>query len=76
MFRDVSCFLESCMRRLRDYATKLGLISCHGYEVLFTPLGNVRLDWFAISLNLGIGFLRVKSAHLYKDGIVSLLIKQ
>jgi len=39
-------------------------------------LGKVRLDWFAISLNLGIGFLRVKSAHLYKDGIVSLLIKQ
>src|SRR6185503_10238752 len=39
-------------------------------------LGKIRLDWFVISLNLEIGFLRVKSAHLYKDGIVSLLIKQ
>ena len=27
MWRDVSCFLESCVQRLRDYATKLGLIS-------------------------------------------------
>ena len=39
-------------------------------------LGKIRLDWFVISLNLEIGFLRVKSAHLYKDGIVSLLRKQ
>ena len=39
-------------------------------------LGKIRLDWFVISLNLEIGILRVKSAHLYKDGIVSLLIKQ
>ena len=39
-------------------------------------LGKVRFDWFVISLNLEIGFLRVKSAHLYKDGIVSILIKQ
>ena len=44
-------------------------------------LGKIRLDWFVISLNLEIGlgssqgFLRVKSAHLYKDGIVSLLRK-
>ena len=28
-------------------------------------LGKIRLDWFVISLNLEIGFLRVKSAHLY-----------
>ena len=39
-------------------------------------LGKVRFDWFVISLNLEIGFLRVKSAHLYKDEIVSLLRKQ
>ena len=45
-------------------------------------LGKIRLDWFVISLNLEIGlgssqgFLRVKSAHLYKDGVVCLLIKQ
>jgi len=39
-------------------------------------LGKVILDWFVISLNLEIGFSRVKSAHLYKDGIVSLLRKQ
>ena len=39
-------------------------------------LGKIRLDWFVISLNLEIGFLRVKSAHLYKDGIVSLLRKE
>ena len=27
-------------------------------------LGKIRLDWFVISLNLGIGFLRVKSGFL------------
>ena len=27
-------------------------------------LGKVRLDWFVISLNLGIDFLRVKSGFL------------
>ena len=44
-------------------------------------LGKIRLDWFVISLNLEIGFLRVKSMFLkgqvspslYKDGIVFLL---
>ena len=44
-------------------------------------LGKIRLDWFVISLNLEIGFLRVKSIFLkdqvspslYKDGIVFLL---
>jgi len=44
-------------------------------------LGKNRLDWFVISLNLEIGFLRVKSMFLksqvspslYKDGIVFLL---
>ena len=39
-------------------------------------LGKIRLDWFVISINLEIGILRVKLAHLYKDEIVSLLIKQ
>ena len=46
-------------------------------------LGKIRLDWFVISLNLEIGFLRVKlgfffvkSAHLYKDGVISLLRKK
>ena len=45
-------------------------------------LGKIRLDWFVISLNLEIGFLRVKSGFLkgqfspsIKDGIVSLLGK-
>ena len=27
-------------------------------------LGKIRLDWFVIFLNLGIGFLRVKSGFL------------
>ena len=44
-------------------------------------LGKIRLDWFVISINLEIGFLRVKSMFLkgqvspslYKDGIVFLL---
>ena len=44
-------------------------------------LGKIRLDYFVISLNLEIGFLRVKSMFLkgqvspslYKDGIVFLL---
>ena len=44
-------------------------------------LGKIRLDWFVISLNLEIGFLRVKSMFLkgqvspslYKDEIVFLL---
>ena len=35
-------------------------VNSNGVQIL----GKVRLDWFVISLNLGIDFLRVKSGFL------------
>ena len=65
----------SCLRRREEMLcvqSTVHAVNSNRVQIL----GKIRLDWFVISLNLEIGFLRVKSAHLYKDGIVSLLIKQ
>jgi len=65
----------SCLRRREEMLwveSTVHIVNSNGSRIL----GKIRLDWFVISLNLEIGILRVKSAHLYKDGIVSLLIKQ